>query len=250
MRRLAAILVVCAAACGTDPQYLPAPTGVEVGVDPEVDVATAMLFLPIKPESAEDLAERTAEEARLGVPLTYVQIGDFDVSIEWTLKNLTPDPGTARVSINGGNELFFYVPLNFVVDPDEDETPPPLAGGIPMIIAGGATRSGVFREDQLREASIDLDAITRGLINPFAAMLTVNEADPGVTIGGVLVPVDDLAQMVRFDVTLEADRHMVLEYGLRLRSHRDILHDKLLAAPAGELVTFEPAEFVPVLPEE
>lgn len=250
MRRLAWIAVVAAGACNTDPQYVPAPIGIEVGLDPMVTTGTATLDLPIKPETMADQTARAAEEARLGVPLTYVQLGDLDVSLEWTIKNLTDQDGTARIQINGGNELWSYVPLNFVVDPDEDEEPPPLAGDIPMMIKAGATIGGVFREDQIREASMDLEMITRAnpLINPFAALLTINEDDPGVLIGGVTVPQDALAQLVRFDVTLETDLHMVMEFGLRIRDHRGILHREGLQAPAGELVTFAPAIFVPPPP--
>ncbi len=253
MRRLAlfVVTIASAAACATDPQYVPAPTGIEVGAGPMApDTATATLILPIKPETMADQRDRAAEEARLGLPLTYVQVGDLDVSIEWSIKNLDDRDGTARIQINGGNELFFYVPINFVVDPEEDEEPPPLAGDIPIIVKANGSVGGVFREDQLREASIDLDAITRGAVNPFAAVLTINEADPGVTIGATLVPLDALAQMVRFDITLEAQGHMILEYGLRIRDHRDILHRELLSAPLAELVTFAPAEFVPPPPPE
>jgi hypothetical protein len=86
------------------------------------------------------------------------------------------------------------------------------------------------------------------MINPFAAMLTINEEDPGVTIPPSVVPLEDLAQMIRFDLVFEADRHMVLEYGIRVRDHRNILHDEGLAAPAGEIVTWTPAMFVPPPP--
>lgn len=250
MRRLACLLVVTAAACGTDPQYVPGPAGIEVGADPMVTSATATIDLPIKPETMAQAEARAAEEMRIGAPLTYVQLGDLDVSIEWTIKNLTDQDGTARIKVNGGNELFYYVPTNFVVDPDEDEEPPPLSGDIPIIVAAGGQVGGVFREDQLREASLDLEAITRGMVTPFAALLTVNEEDPGVTIGGVAVPQDALAGMVRFDITLEANRHMILEYGLRIRDHRDLLHSEGLAAPVEELVAFNPAEFVPPPPPQ
>ena len=59
-------------------------------------------------------------------------------------------------------------------DDEDDPPPPPLAGHIPIHVEPGRTVEGVFREDQLREAAIDLDQITRGNVNPFAAMLTPN----------------------------------------------------------------------------
>lgn len=244
--------VALAAGCAEDPQYVPGPSSIEVGIDgTDVFTGTVTIDLPFQLEDMRRLRERTELATALGIgadQLSLVRIGDLDVSLEWTIKNLTAGEGMARVSVNGGNQFWYYVPLNFVVDPEEDEEPPPLMGDIPLTIAAEGTRSGVFREDQIREASVDLEQITRAMVNPFAAMLTVNEEEAGVMIPPALVPHDALSQLVRFDITFEADRHMVLEYGLRVRDHADILHPMGLAAPAGELITFAPAEFVPPAP--
>ncbi len=240
------------AACAEDPQYVPGPSSIEVGIaGSDVFTGTVTIDLPVELETMEDAIERGLRAAELGVgadQLAYVRVGDFDVSIEWTIKNLAGSEGEARISVNGGNQFWYYVPTEFVIDPEEDEEPPPLMGDIPLRIADNATLTGVFREDQVREASIDLEQITRAMINPFNAVLTVNEEDPGVTIPPVLMSMTDLSQMVRFDIVFEADRHMVLEYGLRVRDHRGILHDELLSAPAGEFVVWAPAMFVPPPP--
>jgi len=240
------------AACTEDPQYIPGPSSIEVGVEgTDVFTGSATVDLPIELESMKDRVAREELATQLGVgadTLAYVRVGDLDVSIEWTIKNLAGSEGEARISINGGNQFWYYVPLNFVVDPEEDEEPPPLAGDIPLRVPENGTLSGVFREDQIREASVDLEQISRAMVNPFAAMLTINEDDPGVTIPPVLMPFTALSQLIRFDVTFEADRHMVLEYGIRIRDHRGILHPEGLAAPAAELTTWTPAEFVPPPP--
>ena len=53
----ASVSLVAAAACTSDPRYLPAPTAIEVGVDtgdptmPPATTATASMTLPIVPES-------------------------------------------------------------------------------------------------------------------------------------------------------------------------------------------------------
>jgi hypothetical protein len=253
MKRLPCLLLFTAA-CAADPQYVPGPSSIEVGIDgTDVFSATATIDLPFELESMERLRDREALAMSLGIgadQLSLVRVGDLEVSVEWTIKNLTENEGNARVIVNGGNQFFYYVPMNFVVDPEEDEEPPPLMGDIPLMIPGNGSLSGVFREDSVREASVDLEQITRAMVNPFNAMLTINEDDPGVTIPPVLVPHDALAQLVRFDITLEADRHMVLEYGIRIRDHANILHPEGLAAPAEELIVFTPAEFVPPPPEE
>jgi hypothetical protein len=241
--------------CIEDPQYIPGPTSIEVGIDDGMGgvVATASVTvdLPVKPESMDDAEERAARATELMVPadlLAYVRNADMEVSIEWSVKNLDAMPGEARIKVNGGNQFFYYVPTEFVIDPEEDEEPPPLMGDIPLPLAASGSLNGVFREDQIHEASVDLEQITRGMINPFAAMLTVNENDPGVTIPPAMLPLGDVAQMVRFEIIFEADRHMVLEYGIRVRDHRNILHEEGLAAPPGEIVTWNPALFVPPPP--
>lgn len=248
------VLLAAAPACTEDPQYVPGPSSIEVGIEgSDVFTGTVTIDLPFQLESMEDLTDRTELATELGVAadlLSVVRVGDLDVSLEWTIKNLAGSEGEARVIVNGGNQFWYYVPINFVVDPEEDEEPPPLMGDIPLRVAESGTRSGVFREDQIREASVDLEQISRGMVNPFAAMLTINEDDPGVTIPPALVPHDALSQLVRFDITFEADRHMVLEYGIRIRDHRGILHPEGLAAPPEELIVFAPAEFVPPPPAE
>jgi hypothetical protein len=51
--------------------------------------------------------------------------------------------------------------------------------------------------------------------------------------------------MVRFDIILRANTHMVLEYGIRVRDDRGILHDELLDAPPEELTGFNPIAIQP-----
>ena len=106
----------------------------------------------------------------------FVLREDLDISLEYTIRNLDPDnAANVRIHVNGANEYFAYVPSAFVVDPEEEEEPPPLAGNIPIMVEPGQTISGVFREDDLNEAAIDLELITRGALNPFAAMLQIHE---------------------------------------------------------------------------
>jgi hypothetical protein len=244
-----ALGVGLAAGCGEDPLYVQPPTALEVIPDGEANTASATLTLPVQLESEQARMKRAALATELGLAfedVPYVKLDDLSVSLEFSIKNLDPDEGLARVFLNGGNELFFYVPLDFVVDPDEDPTPPPLAGDIPIPIAASGIVEGIFTEDRLEEAAIDLEIITRGAANPFAAMLQVDEDTAELTTAtGAVIPRQVFGQLVRFDLTFEASTHMVLEYNVRVRDHRGILHDDLLDAPAGELTAFAPVEFVP-----
>jgi hypothetical protein len=241
---------ILAIGCTADPQYIESPTVLEANAPgTTVDTATASFDLPLRLEREDELMARSELAAELGIEVPYVRLGDLFISIEWTIKNLEDSEGIAEIGVNGGNEYFYYVPLNFVIDPEEDEEPPSLAGDIPLIIPANGTRSGVFREDALRESALDLELITRAGMNPFAAILEVQEDMREFTADtGAIVPVEAFAGMVRYDVTFTASTHMVMEYLIRVRDDRGILHEELLAAPPEELTVFNPAEFTPPPP--
>lgn len=245
-------VVLGGGACTEDPVYVQPQDAIEVGIgEPgmEVTEASARVILPVALETEEDALERAELAAELGTDVPYVKLDDLTISVEYSIRNLTDQDGEARVKLNGGNEYFYFVPTNFVVDPDEDEEPPPLQGDIPILLGPGASFSGVFREDAVREAAIDIELITRGGANAFAALLSINEdVTDMTTMDGATIPREVFGQMIQFDLTLEGTRHMVMEYTVRVRDHRGILHDALLDAPAGELTAFAPAEYVPPPP--
>jgi hypothetical protein len=259
-------LATLAPGCANDPVYLPGPATLEAGdVDAEgmTVVAAAQHVLPIRLEEAEEAEERAALAAELGVEVPYVKVGDLEVSVEWTITNLdTAMPGTALVQLNGANEAFAYDPELIVLgDPDEVPPAPGLEGDTPLHVEPGATIRGVFREDQLREASIDLDQITRANLNPFAATLQVHKnvelfqpmtpLMPGVedyeqTPVGDPIPREAFRQIIRVDLVFKPDRPMVMEYTIRVRDVRGIMHELLDAAveeAPGELTAFAPADF-------
>jgi hypothetical protein len=247
---IAALACAAAVGCADDPQYVQPLQAIEVGA-PGTDItdATASITLPIRLEEDTEAMERAELMAELGVQVPFVGIDDISVSVEWTLKNLEDNPGQARVHLNGGNEWFIYVPLNFVIDPEEDEEPPSMQGDIPIDVPAGGTVNGVFREDQLREAAVDLELITRGPGNPFAAILQNHSDLTEITdMAGAVIPEQAFAHLIQLDLRLESTRHMVLEYAVRVRDHEGILHELLLDAPAAELTAFAPVPFVPPAP--
>ncbi|MEM9491729.1 MAG: hypothetical protein AAGC55_21460 [Myxococcota bacterium] len=253
---IVAALAAIVGACAEDPQYMQRDVVLEVGApDSEITVATDVFVLPIRLENETEAMERAELEVEAGMPVPRVSLADVSISVEWIVRNLSGDEGTARVAINGGNETFQYVPDDFVIDPDEDETPPSLVGGVPFTVAAGASVSGVLREDQLREGGVDLELISRGGVNPFAAILeNHNDLAPLVVDGGPLPlpaslqsdPEPLLGHIVQLEVTLSANRHMAMEYVVRVRDHNDRLHEMLLDAPAAELTAFAPMRPQPV----
>jgi len=274
MRIAVTALVTCAglAACANDPEYLAAPDPLEAGVagmTGQLTQAKAQLQLPIKTESADDARSRAALAAKLDpIEVPYVRVGDLELEIEWTIQNLDTDDGQAKIEVNGANEFFAYDPSIIVLDPGNKEAPPApgLAGDIPIDVPAGKAVSGLFTEDQLREASIDLDQITRGNVNPFYATLTVSKnaqsfqpltppvaAAPGAeppkqTPVGDPIPREAFAEMTRIDLVFKPTKHMVLTYDVRVRDLRGIMHELLLAAVTekpNELETFNPVQYNP-----
>jgi hypothetical protein len=263
------------AACATDPQYIQPPLGIEVGTGAPDDmgVATATLLMPYDAERLNSVDYQRDREAFLTElnarvdpdvtidQLPLIRLDQIDISIEWTIRNLSEEPGEARINVNGGNQYFIYLPDNFIVaDEEEEAVPPPLAGNVPIDVPALGDISGVFREDQIREAALDLDLITRGLVNPFAALLINHEdikntseiefspyppdQDPPPAPPPPM-PIEIFAQFVQFDVTFTASQHMILEYSVRVRDPDGVLHDELLDAPPEELMVFAPAIYVP-----
>lgn len=262
----ASLALVLLAACSNDPLYVPAPMAVEGGMDEATALVQTSLTLPIKLEKAVDASVRMQRTAELMVDVPYVKVGDIEVSVEWKITNLTNEDGEVLLQLNGANEFWEYDPVMAAVGLDEDDPQPPgLDGDVPLHIAPMGSLTGLFREDQFREASIDLDQITRGNINPFRATLTISknatefsqlapqtyDADgeplPQMSTG-VVYPREAFAQIVRVNMVFKPDRHMRLEYTVRVRDNRGILHDELDSAPPAELTMFNPMIYVPPAP--
>jgi len=252
--------IVGATACANDPMYVPAPTNLEAGVMDQtgnLSIAKASLELPFKTETAADAKTRMALATTLGVMVPYVKVGDVAVEIDWTIKNLDSKPGQVEIELNGANEFFGYDPSMIKLDPNDDEAPPTpgLGGDIPIDVDANGELDGMFREDQVLESSIDLDEISRGNVNPFAAELTINKNDqsfqplepetydmegnplPRVPMGKP-IPRAAFANMIRFDLVFKPTTHMVLDYDVRVRDIRGIVDVKGLTAPMSELQQF------------
>jgi len=260
-RALLSITIVLAAAggCANDPQYIAAPMTLEAGVDMGGGMLSEMkasLMLPIKPESPADMTARAALATSLGMTMDqvpYVRVGDLDIEVAWTIKNLDTVPGQVKIELNGANEYHQFDPSVIMLSAPGDDDPlttPGLAGDIPIDVPASGQVDGVFREDELLEASVDLDEITRGNLNPFEAVLSINKSDPSfdqlmplvppkkpgemlTQAAGTLgppIPRAAFAGMIQVDLVFKPDHHMTLEYDIRVRDHRGIVAEKGLDA--------------------
>jgi hypothetical protein len=269
---LSSVLVGLVACSANDPVYIPAPMTMEAGMSDPANMgmltqAKASLPLPIKPETAADKKARDALAAKLApILVPYVKVGDLELDVEWTITNLDPKPGQARIQLNGANEFFSYDPTLINLAPPDAEDPPKtpgLAGDIPIDVPAMASVSGLFTEDDLREASIDLDQVTRGNVSPFFAVQTVSKNElafqpltaPVLDAQGMItqsptgpaVLREAFAEMVRINLVFKPDRHMKLDFNVRVRDLRGIMHDMLLAAKPAELQMFDPMPYAPMI---
>jgi hypothetical protein len=264
---LGGALALSLAACANDPVYIPGPLAIEAGMADDMGQptpGTASVQLPIKTETASDRAKRDALAEKLApIEVPYVRIGDLEIEVEYTIRNPDNKPGHAIVELNGANEYFAYDPSTIQLAPDDEDAPPTpgLAGDIPIDIPAGGEVSGILTEDDVREAAIDLDQITRGNFNPFRATLTISknakQFQPMTVLmptvenymqepDGPAIPRDAFAGLTRIDIVFKPDRQMTMEYNIRIRDQRGILHKLLLTAETekpGELQAFMPADF-------
>jgi hypothetical protein len=282
--RLVAIIAMSAGACANDPQYvacgssdtmdvcvLDTQNGSNVGSGRNTTFAvTGSLHVPVMPPDS-DLQKATAALQKTmptGVMVPTYRLDMYDLSVEWSLKNLDDKPTSARVALNAANEDYAWQPSLIMPASDESPPPPSLQGDIPMDVPANAEIQGEFTEDDLLEAAVDLDMITRGNINMYAATLTVNKDDqsfqplsaaqppppgsnqpPAQTPMGSAVPRAAFRQIVRVDMSLLPDDptvHLTLSFDVRIRVHtNNVIDDKGMNAPTGQLMIIDPPAFVP-----
>ena len=225
------------------------------------------LHVPVRPETPDLTKARMALQMTMptGVDVPLYRDDQYDVSVEYTVKNLDSKPGQVKIELNAANEMFSWDPSMIMPAGQESPPPPGLAGDVPIDIQGNGQLDGLFREDQLLEAAIDLDQITRGNVNMYAATLTVNKNDqsfqplsavmpppagsqdpPMQTANGSAVPRAAFRNIVRVDIVMKTDSHMTIDFALRLRPHvNDVIHAMGMDAPVAELTILDPAPFVP-----
>jgi hypothetical protein len=189
---------------------------------------TDLYVIPVRQPTATERAALVADQQKRGLPMPvpWAQARDFDVEVEWTLKNVDAKPTTATLSMNGGNEYGDYLPelyVDLTVPPEDRAVPPSLMGGTPVTLEVNQIMSGVFREDQVAESAIDLEAIVRypppggGVSTPFQVITHLSSISP-VGLEGV-PPNDVTPAMVRFQINLSADGQVALDYDVRVRDH-------------------------------
>jgi hypothetical protein len=257
------------AACSdNEPQYLVSPTPIEAGLDNGsggFTTGSGSLTFPIKKETAAEMTARMALAAKLGVKVPYVKVGDIDIEVDYSIQNLDNTAAQAEIGLDGANEWWIYNPAVLMLfPPGTDDAPmtPDLQGDIPINVPAMGTVTGTFTEDDLLEAAVDCDMITRGNISPFHAVNTINKnapnfqplsayivpatsTSPAATQNdmGPVVPREAFANLIRVTLVFQPQAHMVLNYTVRLRDQRGIVDPYGLQSPDSQTTDFMPVLF-------
>jgi len=196
------------------------------------------------PVSDADVASMGDPDAEPAARNPWLEAGDLDIEVAWSLTNDSDDDLTAWVMLDGASEFYDWNPIPlYGMSGDDEEIPfPTLLGFTPLELDPGQTLRGVFREDDLREAMYDLDVLTRFCGGPFAVLYNRHEVDP---VGTDYVPQDArIAGLYMMRLTLGTNGPAHLDYGLRLRDRDDVLFDAD-APDYDQRFEAEPEEFVP-----
>ncbi|GEM_PF-2674778 len=157
----------------------------------------------------------------------WIRAQDLDITVQWRLENHSDAQITAWVMLDGATEFFDWNPIQIYGQgggEEADEIPlPSLLGFYPRTIAAHEVVYGEFRDDDLREATFDLDVLTRFCGGPFALLHNRHEAD---STGTEKVPENaQLAGMTSLRITLAATGAATLDYSIRVRDHNNVLFD-------------------------
>ena len=236
---LTAAVLLATGACN-DPIYLTEYRSLETtdadggGLAPDTDTFS----IPIRPPTTDEMNKLTQEQMQKGLPMPVPWVGtrDLPIEVQYTVKNLDAQAGRAFFSMTGGNEFAAYDPGAYAnpLDPNA-VAPPPLDGASPIDLAPGESVSLTLREDDLGEAGIDLEAITRypGMADLSIPFKVLNSRSSVSNLGLEMVPANDVTPaVIKLIFTLTADVHVRADYVVRVRN----LDDRL--APAGSLALY------------
>jgi hypothetical protein len=255
---LAAALACLGGAAGcsiNEPIYIAAPMDLtgggldDTGAPIRVKGAIVLRF---RQPSADEQKQLDDQSNQLGFGVPWLQRDHIHLELTYTLTNTgtmkdqngNPVSSLFKIGVDGANEYTKY---------DEDavaaafntagEQPiyTPLIQPTPVLLAPGQTIQGTVREDDFREAELDLDAIGRWMAPYAAVLINRSEVNP---IGLEMVPPNVvIPAMQEIDLTISSDTTMDCKYMVRVRDDNDqLLHDS-----GDQLFVPTPTVFMPTI---
>jgi hypothetical protein len=202
--------------------------------------------LPIRqPTSAElaDLRDGAKQFKMLPFPrLPWVERGELELQVDFTLSNLDDQPHDAAVIINGANEFHEYVPG---VSITEDSVLPLHSQWERSYTVPAKSRiTATVREEELDEAAVDLATVVNGAPNSDEVVYFENKSSSDPRSMKYIPPVIPGLTGLRLGVRTTESMTVLLEATLRAR---DV--GGKLAGPGDKQMKLMPMLFDSVTPE-
>jgi len=216
----------------------------------------AAIELPFRRPTDQERTALQEESKKLGFQVPFLQREDIDVSIQYTITNLSAEPGQASVAVDGANEYTSYDVAaiqsyigTLMLPPDADApTVLPLFQTTKVIVPAKTKLSGNIREDDVAEIDRDLDAIGRFKGPYLTVLLNDSTATP---LGMEMVPKTvKLPQLWKLIVSFKATVPMRLDFLVRVRDQANVLAEgkEPLYKPSPKAFTPMIAGAVPIVP--
>jgi hypothetical protein len=173
------LVLIAAVGCGDDRVYVGDGKLVQVALTattaPAIATKDGGLYivethaaLPVRQPSATELADlRSGVQHYKGLPfarLPWVERGELELQVDFTVSNLDNAPHDIDVIINGANEFNEYVPG---VVQQEDEAPLPMHSQWERryTLAAKERKAVTVREEEFDEVAVDLATVVNGAPN-------------------------------------------------------------------------------------
>ncbi|HET6337264.1 MAG TPA: hypothetical protein VFG30_28760 [Polyangiales bacterium] len=202
--------------------------------------------LPIIPPTNAELADRmSGVRAYRDLPfprLPWVERGELEIQIDFTLSNLDDADRDIDVIVNGANEFDEYVPGVTIVE--EDPIPLHSQWERRYTVKAKSRITDTVREEDLDEAAVDLATVVNGAPNSDEIVYFENKSTMDVRSMKYIPAVIPGLVAVRLGLRTNRAANLLLEASIRVRDVGDKLADQ--DAPH---MRIEPEPFSPVFPE-
>jgi hypothetical protein len=174
--------------------------------------------------------------------LPWIERGELEIQIDFTLSNLDSADRDVDVIVNGANEFDEYVPGVLVVEDD----PVPLHSQWERryTVKAKSRVNGTVREEDLDEAAVDLATVVNGAPNSDEIVYFENKSGTDERSKKYIPDVIPGLVAVRLGLMTNSAAPILLEASLRVR---DV--GSKLAAEDEPHMRIDPKPFAPVFPE-
>ncbi|HKP60932.1 MAG TPA: hypothetical protein VJV78_29585 [Polyangiales bacterium] len=210
-------------------------------------IVETLAELPILRPSNAELADRmSGVGAYKNLPfprLPWVERGELEIQVDFTLSNLDDASHDVDVTLNGANEFNEYVPGVQIIE--EDAVPLHAQWERRYTVKGKSRISDTVREEDMDEAAVDLATVVNGAPNSDEVVYFENKSSSDVRSMKYIPQIIPGLVAVRLGIRTNQAAPLLLEASVRVRDVGDKLADD-----DDKKMELEYEPFSPVLPDE